>query len=100
MNANDKLRIAQIGCGKRGTIHIEAMRDVDLYVTIPYAGSTVYMTNATGHPTLVSRCGFLDGRPLMLEFLAQPYREDAALRVAHAYEQVTTWHKTWPSPAA
>jgi Asp-tRNA(Asn)/Glu-tRNA(Gln) amidotransferase A subunit family amidase len=54
------------------------------------------MTNATGHPTLVTRCGLLDGRPQMIEFLAQPYRESAALRLAFAYEQATAWHKTWP----
>jgi Asp-tRNA(Asn)/Glu-tRNA(Gln) amidotransferase A subunit family amidase len=32
----------------------------------------------------------------MIEFLAQPYSEAAALRLAYAYEQATTWHKTWP----
>ena len=78
----------------------ESMKDVDVYVTIPYAGSTVYMTNSTGHPTLITRCGMLDGRPLMMEFLAQPFREDAALRVALAYERATEWHKTWPNVGA
>jgi Asp-tRNA(Asn)/Glu-tRNA(Gln) amidotransferase A subunit family amidase len=29
--------------------------------------------------------------------LAQPFREDAALRIALAYERATEWHKTWPN---
>lgn len=93
--ASDYLRAMQV---RRELMHAyhQAMRGVDLYVTIPYAGSTIYMTNSTGHPTLVSRCGMVDGRPQMIEFLAQPFREDAALRLALAYEQATAWHRDWP----
>jgi Asp-tRNA(Asn)/Glu-tRNA(Gln) amidotransferase A subunit family amidase len=93
--ASDYLRAMQLRTQLMGAMH-DCMKDIDLYVTIPYAGPTVYLTNATGHPTLVARCGLVDGRPVMLEFLAQPYREDAALRLAHAYEQATRWHKVWP----
>jgi Asp-tRNA(Asn)/Glu-tRNA(Gln) amidotransferase A subunit family amidase len=42
----------------------------------------------------------VDGRPQMLEFLAQPFREDAALRLALAYEQATAWHRDWPKVEA
>jgi Asp-tRNA(Asn)/Glu-tRNA(Gln) amidotransferase A subunit family amidase len=94
--AADYLRAMQIRTQLMRAFH-EATRAVDVYITIPYVGPTVYMTNATGHPTLVTRCGLLDGRPLMIEFLAQPYRESAALRLAYAYEQATSWHKTWPT---
>jgi Asp-tRNA(Asn)/Glu-tRNA(Gln) amidotransferase A subunit family amidase len=93
--AADYLRAMQIRTQLTRDFH-EATKSVDVYVTIPYVGPTVYMTNATGHPTLITRCGLLDGRPQMIEFLAQPYRESAALRLAFAYEQATTWHKTWP----
>jgi Asp-tRNA(Asn)/Glu-tRNA(Gln) amidotransferase A subunit family amidase len=94
--AADYLRAMQIRTQLMRDFH-EATKSVDVYVTIPYVGPTVYMTNATGHPTLITRCGLLDGRPQMIEFLAQPYRESAALRLAFAYEQATAWHKTWPS---
>jgi Asp-tRNA(Asn)/Glu-tRNA(Gln) amidotransferase A subunit family amidase len=97
--ASDYLRAMQVRTELMRAFH-DCMRDVDVYVTVPYAGSTVYMTNSTGHPTLVSRCGMTDtpqgARPLMLEFLAQPFREDAALRLALAYEQATAWHRDWP----
>ena len=95
--ASDYLRAMQVRTELMRAFH-DCMRDVDLYVTVPYAVSTVYMTNSTGHPTLVSRCGMSEaGRPLMLEFLAQPFREDAALRLALEYERATAWHRDWPT---
>jgi Asp-tRNA(Asn)/Glu-tRNA(Gln) amidotransferase A subunit family amidase len=74
----------------------EALKEVDLYVTIPFAGPSLAYTNLTGHPTLVTRCGMLNGLPQMVEFIGQLYREDAILRVANAYEQATEHHKLWP----
>lgn len=46
----------------------------------------------------VSRpCGFTsDGLPLSLMIYAKPFDEALALRVAHAYEQVTEWHRRRP----
>ncbi len=74
----------------------EALKDVDLYVTIPRAGPSLVYTNLTGHPTVVTRCGLYDGLPQMIEFTGQLYREDAILRVARAFEQATAHHKQWP----
>ena len=74
----------------------EALKDVDLYVTVPYQGPTLAYTNLTGHPTLVTRSGTADGMPLSIEFVGQLYREDAILRLGHAYERATGWHKQWP----
>lgn len=71
-----------------------AMEGFDCYVTPPY-GSLV-LTNLTGHPTLITRCGMADGMPLMVEFTGALYREDAILRVALAFEQATRWHTQWP----
>jgi aspartyl-tRNA(Asn)/glutamyl-tRNA(Gln) amidotransferase subunit A len=45
-------------------------------------------------------CGFTgDGLPLGLMIYARPFREDLALRVAHAYEQATEWHRRRPDLA-
>lgn len=42
-------------------------------------------------------CGFTsDGLPIGLLVSAKPFREAMALRVAHAYERVTTWHERRP----
>ena len=74
----------------------EALKDVDCYVTFPYAGPTVAYTNLTGHPSLVTRCGMHEGLPLSIEFVGNLYREDAILRLGVAFEQATEWHKQWP----
>ncbi len=72
----------------------EALRDVDLYVTPPY-GSLV-LTNLTGHPTLITRAGLHNGKPVMIEFTGQLYREDAICRVGHVFEQVMGAAGVWP----
>jgi len=75
----------------------DAMRDVDLYVTIPYVGATMAFTNLTGHPSLVTRCGMHDDRPRLIEFVGNLYREDAILCLAQAFERQNTFHSIWPS---
>jgi aspartyl-tRNA(Asn)/glutamyl-tRNA(Gln) amidotransferase subunit A len=43
-------------------------------------------------------CGFdSNGLPIGLQVIAAPFREEVALRVAHAYEQTTDWHKRLPN---
>ncbi len=69
----------------------------DLYVTVPHAGPSLAYTNLTGHPSLITRCGMVDGLPQSIEFIGNLYREDAILRVALAYEQATGWHGQWPA---
>ena len=53
-------------------------------------------TNLTGHPSLVTRCGLRGGMPESVEFIGNLCREDAVLRLGHAYEQATQWHRQWP----
>jgi Asp-tRNA(Asn)/Glu-tRNA(Gln) amidotransferase A subunit family amidase len=50
--------------------------------------------NVWGLPTISVPCGFTEsGLPIGLQIAAQHWREDSVLRVAHAYEQATAWHK-------
>jgi aspartyl-tRNA(Asn)/glutamyl-tRNA(Gln) amidotransferase subunit A len=43
-------------------------------------------------------CGFDDNRlPIGLQLLGPAFGEDKVLRVGHAYEQVTRWHKEGPT---
>lgn len=71
-----------------------AMAEFDCYVTPPY--STLVLTNLTGHPTLITRAGMAGGRPVMIEFTGQLYREDAILRVGHVFEQAMGVPGGWP----
>ena len=78
----------------------DALKDIDVYVTVPLTGPSIYWTNLCGQPTVITRAGkTTDGLPLSIEFTAPLYREDAALRLAYAFEQATDWHRQWPDVA-
>jgi aspartyl-tRNA(Asn)/glutamyl-tRNA(Gln) amidotransferase subunit A len=53
--------------------------------------------NIAGLPGISVPCGFADGLPVGLQVIAKPFDEGTMLRVAHAYEQATTWHKQHPA---
>jgi Asp-tRNA(Asn)/Glu-tRNA(Gln) amidotransferase A subunit family amidase len=75
----------------------DALAGIDVYVSPTNTPPNMLYTNMTGHPTVVTRCGMLDGKPLSVEFIGNLYQDAAALRVAFAYEQATEWHRQWPS---
>jgi aspartyl-tRNA(Asn)/glutamyl-tRNA(Gln) amidotransferase subunit A len=54
-----------------------------------------------GTPALVVPCGFsrAEGLPLSLQIAAAPFAEGMVLRIAHAYQQVTDWHRRHPALA-
>ncbi len=50
--------------------------------------------NLAGIPAISLPCGFTKkGMPVGLQILAKPFNEETLLRLAHAYEQSTPWHK-------
>ena len=53
--------------------------------------------NISGMPAISIPCGFTSlGMPIGLQIAGRPYNETTVLRVAHAYEQATYWHKQRP----
>ena len=53
--------------------------------------------NGLGLPALALPCGFsADGRPLALQIVGRPFDEATVLRVGHAYQQATAWHRRRP----
>jgi aspartyl-tRNA(Asn)/glutamyl-tRNA(Gln) amidotransferase subunit A len=53
--------------------------------------------NVLGLPVVSVPCGFVaDGRPLGLQIAGRPFDEATILRLAHAYEQATDWHRRRP----
>jgi aspartyl-tRNA(Asn)/glutamyl-tRNA(Gln) amidotransferase subunit A len=56
--------------------------------------------NLTGMPAMSLPCGFTTtGWPIGLQIAGKPFDEATVLRVAHAYEQQTDWHRRQPSLA-
>ncbi|OQY84137.1 MAG: aspartyl/glutamyl-tRNA amidotransferase subunit A, partial [Anaerolineae bacterium UTCFX3] len=54
--------------------------------------------NIAGIPGIAFPVGFDSlGLPVGMQLLGPRFREDAILRAAHAYQQVTDWHKKFPT---
>jgi aspartyl-tRNA(Asn)/glutamyl-tRNA(Gln) amidotransferase subunit A len=53
----------------------------------------------SGVPALAIPCGFsrAENMPLSLQIAAAPFQEATALRIAHAYQQATDWHRRHPT---
>jgi Asp-tRNA(Asn)/Glu-tRNA(Gln) amidotransferase A subunit family amidase len=74
------------------------MEGIDVFVTPSYGGSTLLITNLTGHPTVVVPSGFNEkGDPTSISFVGSLYGEEKALRVAKAYQDATGFHLQHPS---
>jgi aspartyl-tRNA(Asn)/glutamyl-tRNA(Gln) amidotransferase subunit A len=52
--------------------------------------------NMAGIPGIAVPCGFSEGLPVSLQVLGKSFDESSILRIAHAYEQSTPWHKMRP----
>jgi len=58
------------------------------------------IANVTGIPAIVLPCGFTTGPPALplgIQFCARPFDEPTLLRIAHAYQAATDWHKRRPT---
>ncbi len=57
-------------------------------------------TNLAGVPGLAFPVGFdREGLPIGMQLMGPHFREDVLFRTAHAYQQVTDWHKRVPDLA-
>jgi len=53
--------------------------------------------NLAGLPALSIPCGFTkDGLPIGLQVVSRPWAESKVLNAGYAYEQVTSWHQSFP----
>jgi aspartyl-tRNA(Asn)/glutamyl-tRNA(Gln) amidotransferase subunit A len=61
--------------------------------------SCTRLFNLTGHPVIALPCGFSrDGLPLSMQLVGRAFEEGTILRLAHAYEEATDWHRRRPPP--
>ncbi len=62
-----------------------------------FARSNMGPFNMAGLPALAVPCGFTEaGLPLSLQIAGRAFDEATVLRVGHAYEQATDWHRRRP----
>ncbi|NBO63478.1 MAG: amidase [Acidobacteria bacterium] len=72
------------------------MRQWDVFVSPAPGSASLLITNLTGHPAVVTPCGFIDNLPQSIMFTGKIYDEGSPLRVALAYQQATTWSTLRP----
>ena len=53
--------------------------------------------NIAGLPAISIPAGFADGLPIGMQIIAKPFAEETILKIAHAYQQSTDWHKRRPN---
>lgn len=95
----------------------EAMREVDAVLACVYPGPAPEIEamargpamgfaprgiaspfNITGGPAISVPCGFSDkGLPLNLQIAGRAFEDAMVLRVAHAFQKATDWHKRAPA---
>ncbi|HKQ76456.1 MAG TPA: amidase [Blastocatellia bacterium] len=69
----------------------------DVFVSPAPGSASLLITNLTGHPAVVTPCGFINNLPQAIMFTGNLYDEAAPLRVALAYERATKWHTMHPN---
>ncbi|MFC1986187.1 Asp-tRNA(Asn)/Glu-tRNA(Gln) amidotransferase subunit GatA [Chloroflexota bacterium] len=52
--------------------------------------------NIAGVPAISIPAGFADGLPIGMQIIGKPFSEETILKIAHAYQQATDWHKRKP----
>ena len=52
--------------------------------------------NIAGLPAISIPAGFADGLPIGMQIIGKPFAEETILKIAHAYQQATDWHKRRP----
>lgn len=65
---------------------VEESATAYLRLTMPF--------NLSGLPTVAFPCGFSSNNlPISIQVAGRPFEEVAVLRIAHAYQQLTDWHR-------
>ncbi len=75
----------------------DALMDRVDVIVAPTNSGQLLATNLTGHPAVILPHGFREnGTPVSLTFIGKLFDEATLLRVAHAYQQQTDFHRRQP----
>jgi len=90
--------LALVG-GEKGEKISSLIDAVSTYSTFERASYTAPY-NLTGSPALSVPIGFENGLPLAFQIAGKPFDEAGVMRVGHAFEQATEFHRQRPAIAA
>ncbi len=73
------------------------LEGIDAFVAPSFGGTTLLLTNLTGHPAVVVPNGYRqDGTPTSISFIGALFGDAEALMVATAYQGATDFHRRRP----
>ncbi len=73
------------------------LEGIDAFVAPSFGGTTLLLTNLTGHPAVVVPNGYRqDGTPTSISFIGALFGDAEALMVATAYQRATDFHRRRP----
>lgn len=92
--------VEYLNANRMRTRLIQAMdqifKEVDVYVFPNAGGDNLWITNYTGHPTVVVPSGFEKGKPTSVALVGKLYGEATLLSVAKAFQDVGQAHLKRP----
>jgi aspartyl-tRNA(Asn)/glutamyl-tRNA(Gln) amidotransferase subunit A len=94
--ALEKVDLAVSANATRSAPRIDATSTYSAYERASYTAPY----NLTGSPALSIPIGFQDGLPLAFQIAGKPFDEACVMRVGHAFEQATEFHRQRPPIAA
>ena len=74
----------------------EIFEEVDVYLHPTWGGSSLTITNYTGHPSICFPNGFVDGLPSSISITGKLYDEASILHLAKFIQERTDWHQQHP----
>jgi aspartyl-tRNA(Asn)/glutamyl-tRNA(Gln) amidotransferase subunit A len=78
------------------TVPFKIGEKVDDPVQMYLADVCTLPINIAGLPAISIPAGFADGLPIGMQIIGKPFAEETILKIGHAYQQATEWHKRRP----
>ncbi|HEY31644.1 MAG TPA: Asp-tRNA(Asn)/Glu-tRNA(Gln) amidotransferase subunit GatA [Dehalococcoidia bacterium] len=78
------------------TVPFKIGEKVDDPVQMYLADVCTLPINIAGLPGISIPAGFADNLPIGMQIISKPFAEETILKIAHAYQQATDWHKRKP----
>jgi Asp-tRNA(Asn)/Glu-tRNA(Gln) amidotransferase A subunit family amidase len=94
--------VEYIQANRKRAILIEEMKEkvftnIDVYLNPSWGGTSLTITNYTGHPCIVIPNGFMNGKPTSITITGNLYEESKVISLANFIQSKTNYHKKHPT---
>jgi len=94
--------VEYIQANRKRKILMEEMKEkvfskIDVYLNPSWGGTSLTITNYTGHPCIVIPNGFIKGKPTSITVTGNLYQESQLISLANFIQSKSDFHKQHPS---